>query len=58
MLNNLIFEDNVKSMDNARNVTQNCQTDVDQKISTTSSFKEDTDRRQDDRKDDLADVTA
>lgn len=45
-------------MDNARNVTQNCQTDVDQKISTTSSFKEDTDRRQDDRKDDLADVTA
>jgi hypothetical protein len=39
------------------NPTQDGQTDVDQKISTASSLKENTQRRQDDRKQDLADVT-
>jgi hypothetical protein len=39
------------------NPTQDGQTDVDQKISTTSSLKENTQRRQDDRKQDLANVT-
>lgn len=37
-------------------LTQNCEQDVDQEISTTASLEEDTQRRQDDGKDELADV--
>lgn len=44
-------------MDDTRNVTQNGQTDVDQQVSTASSLQKNTDRRQDDREDDLANVT-
>lgn len=44
-------------MNDTGNPTQDGQTDVDQKISTTSSLKENTQRRQDDRKQDLANVT-
>lgn len=47
----------VQSVNDTRNVTQNGQTDVNQQVSTTSALQEDTQRRQDDGKDDLADVT-
>jgi hypothetical protein len=40
----------------AGNITQNCQQDVDQKVSTASALKEDTKRREEDSKNDLADI--
>lgn len=43
-------------MNDTRNVTQNCEQDVDQQISTTSTLEEYTKRRQDDGKNDLADI--
>jgi hypothetical protein len=43
-------------VDNTRNPTQDGQTDVDQEVSTTSALQEDTQRRQDDGEDDLADI--
>lgn len=48
---------NVQGMDDTRNVTQDGQTDVDEHVGTTSALQEDTQRRQDDGEDDLADVT-
>lgn len=45
-------------MDDTRNVTQDGQTDVDEHIGTASALQEDTQRRQDDGEDDLADVAA
>ena len=44
-------------MDDTGDPSENGQTDVDQKVSTTSALQEDTQRRQDDGEDDLADVT-
>lgn len=44
-------------MDDTRDPSENGQTDVDQEVSTTSALQEDTQRRQDDGEDDLADVT-
>lgn len=52
----LILEYDVEGVNDTGNPTQDGQTDVDQKISTTSSLKENTQRRQDDRKQDLANV--
>ncbi|EHA23142.1 hypothetical protein ASPNIDRAFT_37167 [Aspergillus niger ATCC 1015] len=46
----------VQGMNDTREPTQDCQTDVDQEISTASSLQENTQWRQDDRKDDLADI--
>ena len=43
-------------MDDAGNVTQNGQQDVDEEIGIATSLKEDTERREDDGKDDLADI--
>lgn len=43
-------------MDNARQVTQNGEQDVDEEISIASALKEYTDGRQNDGKDDLADI--
>ena len=43
-------------MDDTRNVTQDGQQDVDEKVGIATSFKEDTQRREDDGKDDLADI--
>lgn len=43
-------------MDDTRDVTQNGKTNVDEQISAASSLQEDTQRREDDGKDDLADV--
>lgn len=44
-------------MDDTRDPSENGQTDVDQEVSTTSALQENTQRRQDDGEDDLADVT-
>lgn len=44
-------------MDDTRNPTQDGQTDVDEEVSATATLEEDTQRRQDDGEDDLADVT-
>ncbi|EFE31378.1 uncharacterized protein ARB_01774 [Trichophyton benhamiae CBS 112371] len=43
-------------MDDTRDVSEDGQTDIDQEISTAASLEEDTDWREDDSKDDLADV--
>lgn len=43
-------------MDDTGNPTQNGQTDVDEQVSSTSSFQEDTEGRENDRKEDLADI--
>ena len=49
--------DHVHGVDNTGDPTQDGQTDVDQEVSTTSALQEDTQRRQDDGEDDLADIT-
>lgn len=53
-----MVSDNVQSMDNTRDVTQNGQTNVNEQVGTTSPLQENTQRRQDDGEDDLADVAA
>ena len=45
-------------MDDTRQPTQNGQTDVDQEVRTTSALQENTQRRQDDGENDLADIAA
>lgn len=49
--------DDVQGVDDTRNVTQDGQQDVDEKVGIATSFKEDTQRREDDGKDDLADIS-
>jgi hypothetical protein len=44
-------------VDDTRDPSQDGQTDVDQEVSSTSALQEDTQRRQNDGEDDLADVT-
>jgi hypothetical protein len=43
-------------VDDTRNVTQDRKQDVDEEIGIATSLKEDTERREDDGKNDLADV--
>jgi hypothetical protein len=43
-------------VNDTRNITKNCQQDVDEEISTTSSLKEDTERWENDSKNDLANI--
>jgi len=45
-------------MNNTRNVSKDRQQNVDEKISSTSSFKEDTQRGEDDGEEDLTNVAA
>lgn len=52
----LILQDDVKSVDDTGNVTQDGEEDVDAEVSTASALQEDTHRRQDDGEDDLEDV--
>ena len=47
----------IQSVNDTRNPTQNGQTDVDEEISTASPLKENTQGREDDREEDLADIT-
>ena len=48
----------VQSVDDTRDVTQDRQEDVDEEVGIATSLKEHTERREDDGKDDLADVAA
>ena len=52
----LVLKDDVQSVDDAGNVTENGEEDVDAEVSTAAALEEDTDGREDDGKNDLADV--
>jgi hypothetical protein len=54
----LVFEDDVQSVDDAGDVAENGQEDVDAEIGTEAALKSNTERREDDGKEDLADVAA
>jgi hypothetical protein len=47
---------NIQCVNDSGNITQDCQQDIDQEISTTSALEEDTKRWQDDGKNDLANI--
>lgn len=49
---------NSHGMDDARNVAQNREEDIDTQVSANASFEENTDWRKEDGEDDLADVAA
>ena len=46
----------VQSMNDAGNKTKNGEQDIDQKITTAATLEEDTQRREEDGKDDFADI--
>jgi len=52
----LVLQDDVQRVDDAGNVTEDGQQDVDQEISSAAALEENTERREDDGKDDLADI--
>lgn len=47
---------NVQSVNDTGDITQDGQTDVDEEISSASTFEEHSQRRQDDGEEDLADI--
>jgi hypothetical protein len=53
----LLESHNLQSMNDAWDVTEDGKQDVDQKITAAATLEEDTQRWEDDGKDDLADVT-
>lgn len=55
---NLVLQDDVQSVDDTGQVTQDGEQNVDEQISTASSLQENTQRGQDDGEDDLADVAS
>lgn len=48
--------ENVHGVDDTRDPTQDGQQDVDEEVRTAAALEEDTQRRQDEGKDDLADI--
>ena len=52
----LVLEDNVQSVEDTGNVTQDSEEDVDEEVSSAAALEEDTQGREDDGKKDLADV--
>lgn len=52
----LPLEDDVESVDDAGDVAENGQADVDQEVGAAPALEEDTERREDDGEDDLADI--
>jgi hypothetical protein len=52
----LVLQNDVQSVDDTGNVTQNGEEDVDEEVGTTATLEEDTHGREDDGKEDLADV--
>ena len=52
----LVLQDDVQGVDDAGNVTQDGEQDVDEEVGTASALEEDSDGREDDGKEDLADV--
>lgn len=49
-------ECDLQGVNNARNVSQYCQDDVDEEVGIATAFEEDTERREEDGEDDFADV--
>jgi len=54
----LVLEDNVQSVNNAGNVTQDRQQDVDEEVGTATTLKENSKRGEDDREYDLANIAS
>jgi len=54
----LVLEDNVQGVDDTGDVSQDCQKNVDEEISSASSFKEDTQRGDKDCTNDLDNIAA
>jgi len=54
----LIFQDDVKGVNDTGEVSENGQQNVDEQISAATTLKEDSERREDDGQDDLADVAS
>jgi hypothetical protein len=52
----LVFENNVQRVQDTGDETQDGETDVDKQVDTAALLEEDTQRREDDGKDDLANV--
>lgn len=52
----LVFENNVQGVNDAWNVPKDGQKDVDQEVCAAATFKENSERWEDDRNDDLDDV--
>ena len=52
----LVLQDDVQGVDDTRQVPENGQQDVDEQVGTAATLQEDTQRREDDSKNDLADV--
>jgi len=52
----LVLQDDVQSMDDAGNVSEEGQQDVDEQVGTAATLKEDTKRWEDNGDDDFADV--
>ena len=54
----LILQNDVESVDDTRQVTQDGEQDVDEEVGTTATLEEDTNGGQDDGKENLADVAS
>lgn len=54
----LIFQDDVEGVHDAGNVTEDCEEDVDAEVGTAATLEENSEGREDDRNDDLADVAS
>ena len=52
-----MLENNLQSVDDTRDVAQNCQEDVDEEIGIATALEENTKRWEDDGENDLADIT-
>lgn len=54
----LKLENNIESVDDTRDVTQNREQDVDEQIGAAATLEEDSQRREEDGKNDLEDVAS
>lgn len=52
----LVLENDVQSMYDSRDPSQNCQKNIDEQVSSTASLEKDTQGREDDSDKDLANV--
>jgi hypothetical protein len=52
----LILQNDVQSVDDTREVTEDGEQDVDEEVSSAAALEEDTQRRKEDGKEDLADI--
>lgn len=56
MRRGLVLQNDVQSVDNTGDVTQDGKEDVDEEVGTAATLEEDTHGREDDGKEDLADI--